>query len=286
MVRTRLILGSTLIAGFVGLLCLDGLLPGGPIYHLLVGIVVVTGLLEFYELAERTGRRPLKVLPVVLAAGFVAVDLAVRVSDGRAFDGWLGYDPSGLARFYVPMGLAATAALSIVLVAHVATRDVLSWLADAPVTSLGLLYVWFLGAHTLAIHDFGVRHTLVFIATAKLGDAGAYFVGRQWGRHRLAATVSPKKTIEGALGGLVASVLIAVLLAWLLDVAGSVGFWMLFGLLVGAVAQLGDLVESALKRAANVKDSATLFPQFGGVLDMADSLLLSAPVAFWLLVLR
>ena len=305
MARTRVILGTSLVVGFLGLLALDSLLADGPLFHVLVAVVLVGALLEFYALAERDGRRPLKVLPALLVVAFVAGDLAVRRAGG-ALDGWLGYDPSDLARFYTPMGLGVAVALSLIVVAHVVARGQSRWLADAPTTSLGLLYVWFLGAHTFAIRDVGVSHLLVFIATAKLGDAGAYFVGRAWGRHKLAPRVSPGKTVEGALGGLATSVAMAVLVAGacglvsgpdtgavkalargaVFGLSSGSGFWVLFGLLVGAAAQVGDLVESALKRSAGVKDSGRLFPQFGGVLDMVDSLLLSAPVAFWLLVLR
>ena len=127
-------------------------------------------------------------------------------------------------------------------------------------------------------------HVVVFLVAAKTGDSGAYFVGTRWGRHKLAPRTSPNKTVEGTLGGLAASVVATLLAAWLLRLGGGAGFWAMFGLLVGAVGQVGDLVESALKRSAGVKDSANLVPTFGGVLDVIDSPLLSAPVAYWLLV--
>ncbi len=285
MVRTRLILGTALIAGVLVLLGLDVLVRGGPMLHLLVGAGMVVGLLEFQALAERGGRRPLKILPAVLAVGFVGADLAVRLSGWRCLDGWLGYDPSELARFYVPTGAAAAGGVSVLCVAHVVAREPQRWLTDAPVTCLGLVYVWFLGAHLLAIDALGTHYLLTFIAAAKLGDAGAYFVGSRWGRRLLAPRVSPKKTVAGAVGGLAASAIVSPAVAGLFGL-GGVGFWVLFGLLVGAAAQLGDLVESALKRSADVKDSGCLLPQFGGVLDVVDSLLLSGPVAYWLLVVR
>lgn len=110
------------------------------------------------------------------------------------------------------------------------------------------------------------------------GDTGAYFVGRAIGRHKLYPKVSPKKTIEGALGGLVASVAAAVIVAWgwipELDLVHAG----LIGLLGGFSAQVGDLVESLLKRSAGVKDSGTLLPGHGGMLDRVDGVIFAFPV--------
>jgi len=282
MVRTRLILGSSLILGFLVLAGLDCLMPGGPLFHLLVGLVLVWGLLEFYGLAERQGRRPLKEIAVPLAVGLVVLDYVLRLNNGGLAVGLVGIDPTRLALFYTPMAPAAVLATVLVMLGHVFLRDPRHWLSEAPVTGAGLLYVWFLGSHTLGIRDFGMGYVITFLAVAKLGDAGAYFVGMHWGRRRLAPAISPNKTVEGAIGGLAVSVVVG-LVAWGCGLEGGVGFWVLFGLLVGAAAQAGDLVESALKRSVGVKDSGQLFPQFGGALDVIDSLLLSAPVAFWLL---
>ena len=285
MVRTRLVLGLSLIAGMLLLAWLDSCLPGGPLFHVLAGVVLAWGLAEFYTLAERQGRQPLKQVAVPMAVGLVALDYVVRMGGGRLRAGLVGPDPTPLALFYSPMAPAAVVAVGAVLLGHVFLRDPRRWLSEAPVTSLGLLYVWFLGAHAFGIREFGMGHVLAFLAVAKLGDAGAYFVGLHWGRHRLAPSISPKKTVEGALAGLAASVAVGVV-AWALGLEGGVVFWLAFGLVVGAAAQAGDLVESALKRSAGVKDSGQVFPQFGGALDVIDSLLLSAPVAFWMLALR
>jgi phosphatidate cytidylyltransferase len=108
-------------------------------------------------------------------------------------------------------------------------------------------------------------------------DTGAYFVGRSIGKRKLHAQVSPGKTVEGYVGGIVVAALVTAALGWLL-----VGLPPLFGLLVGAVtaaiAQRGDLAKSMLKRTAGRKDSGTLIPGHGGVLDRIDSLLFAAPV--------
>ena len=117
------------------------------------------------------------------------------------------------------------------------------------------------------------------------GDTAAYYGGRTMGRHRLAPRISPNKTVEGAVSGAVASAAVGLLLAVrLMEVPPSA----LLGvsILVTAVAgQVGDLFESAMKRSAEIKDSSTLLPGHGGMLDRIDSLLFAAPVFYFLLLL-
>jgi phosphatidate cytidylyltransferase len=118
-------------------------------------------------------------------------------------------------------------------------------------------------------------------------DIGAYAVGRAVGRHKLIPSVSPGKTVEGAIGGLIASVAVAWLFAdFVLRPAAQLGFkwnpWgiVFFGAVVGVAAQIGDLAESLLKREAGVKDSSRVLPGHGGVLDRLDSLFFVLPVAY------
>jgi phosphatidate cytidylyltransferase len=127
------------------------------------------------------------------------------------------------------------------------------------------------------------------IATVKMSDTGQYWMGRMFGRHKLAPAVSPGKTWEGALGG----VLFAIGTAWLIftwgDLALTVGDAIAITSFAAAVAVagiVGDLAESMLKRDAGVKDSSTWMPGFGGVLDLLDSLLGAAPVAYLFWALR
>src|SRR5262249_6418668 len=121
----------------------------------------------------------------------------------------------------------------------------------------------------------------------------AYLTGRKWGRTKLIEWLSPKKTVEGFAGGILASMLVA--LAGTLVARGFGGndaravfpTWktaIVFGFLMAVIGQAGDLLESLMKRDAQLKDSGSLVPEFGGALDILDSLLLTAPVAFWMLV--
>ena len=116
-------------------------------------------------------------------------------------------------------------------------------------------------------------------------DTGAYFVGRAWGRNRLAPRVSPGKTWEGVAGGMCAGVAVGCGLAWVLDL-GSLPEWAVVAVALSVVAVFGDLFESAIKRASGAKDSGTLLPGHGGVLDRIDSTIAVVPVfALWAAVM-
>ncbi len=150
-----------------------------------------------------------------------------------------------------------------------------------------------LGGRSFAVASGGLLLLLPLLATWA-SDTGAYAAGRTMGRHKLIPSVSPGKTVEGAIGGLLASVLVSwALTRWLLRPAAHLDFrWapvgvIVFGVVVSGVAQVGDIAESLLKRDAGAKDSSTLIPGHGGVLDRVDSLLFVLPVSYvlfgWLL---
>ncbi len=127
----------------------------------------------------------------------------------------------------------------------------------------------------------GFLPVLTLLLAVWVSDAGAYLTGRFWGRRRLLVTVSPKKTWAGAFGGLFFTALLLFSLAPQLGFTRSSG--LMIGVLLSLAGQCGDLAESALKRWAQIKDSGTLLPGHGGVLDRLDSLLFAAPVAYLLL---
>jgi phosphatidate cytidylyltransferase len=120
-----------------------------------------------------------------------------------------------------------------------------------------------------------------------MGDSGAYFTGRRFGRRKLIPSVSPKKTVEGGLGGLAGAVGTAALLHFLVlrTIPGldlSFAWILLTGFLLGISAQVGDLAESVLKREAGVKDSGSLLPGHGGILDRFDAILFNVPLCWFL----
>lgn len=135
--------------------------------------------------------------------------------------------------------------------------------------------------------DGSVRsaQTYFCLATILMGDTGAYFIGTRFGKRRLIPKISPKKSVEGALGGLLFSAITAVAVAALFSLPFPYWFSILVGLCIGTAGQIGDLLESAFKRAGGFKDSSRLLPGHGGFLDRIDSLILGLPVTYVLFYL-
>ena len=152
-------------------------------------------------------------------------------------------------------------------------------------TLLGILYPL---TREGAMHQDGRLWLVYLIVVTKITDVGAYFVGKLWGKAKLAPVLSPKKTVEGAVAGFACAVLVSMGMSLLgKNIAPSafnlpLSESLFLGILIGVLAQVGDLAESLLKRDAVVKDSNTL-PGLGGVLDMVDSLLLTAPIVYFYL---
>jgi len=144
----------------------------------------------------------------------------------------------------------------------------------------------------LSAQENGPALLLFLFFAVWAGDIAALYIGKLFGRHKMAPHLSPGKTWEGAAASLAASALSALFLIWLagflanhgvnaLSYPGSIVHWLILAVLLNAAAQLGDLVESGLKRGAGVKDSGTLLPGHGGMLDRIDALLLAAPLLWY-----
>ncbi|MSQ28502.1 MAG: phosphatidate cytidylyltransferase [Dehalococcoidia bacterium] len=146
----------------------------------------------------------------------------------------------------------------------------------------GALYTGWLPGHfvTLRAEERGLEWVLVALCSTVISDTAAYAVGRAAGRCKLAPLVSPGKTWEGAIGGLVFTTLLTPALAWLLHLPGGPLLWVL-GFAISVFAQAGDLVESMLKRTAGVKDAGRLVPGHGGILDRMDSLVFVGPLVYY-----
>ncbi len=147
----------------------------------------------------------------------------------------------------------------------------------------GLFYIPFLLSHLIWLRnaDAGVLWIFFVIVLAFSGDVAAYYVGRTWGRHKLIPVVSAGKTVEGLLGLIMGSALGCLIYSWLFFPALFPWHAVLLGIFGSIVGQLGDLCESVLKRTAGVKDSGTLLPGHGGILDRLDCLLFIAPIVHY-----
>lgn len=156
--------------------------------------------------------------------------------------------------------------------------------------ALGFMTVIYVGwsmCHLILLEQRDVI-LLVYLFLAIWGsDSGAYFAGRAFGKHKLAPQLSPKKTKEGSVGGILCAVLLVVLFNWYLGTGALMSYAVavVFGVIISIIGQIGDLAESMIKRFADVKDSGNILPGHGGILDRFDSIIMAAPFVYYLLYL-
>ncbi len=284
---SRLLTASVLIPVVLYIIVLGG-------YPYLV-TVLVFGLLaqrEFYQLIEGKGARPL----TSAGLGFGAAVIGVA---------WLSSEYHAM--------LLMTASLLVLMVAQLGKARIQEALASISGTFFGVFYVAWLLSHAVLLRFFyrsaeahsaggdlstiglfpgaGIFLTIFCLVAVVLCDAGAYFAGRSWGRRKLAPDISPNKSVEGALGGIVAGTVAALATMGIFDF-----FWpelsaalswkaaLVFSLVLCVVGIIGDLVESLLKRDAEVKDTGALLPGMGGVLDRIDAPLLALPAMYYMML--
>ncbi|MCM8781833.1 MAG: phosphatidate cytidylyltransferase [Candidatus Omnitrophica bacterium] len=169
-----------------------------------------------------------------------------------------------------------------VFVLQFTRRDNSQALSAIAITLLGILYISWFFTFMIRIKYLPQGAYLVsfLLLVTKCGDIGAYFIGSLIGRHNLIPRISPKKTVEGTVGGFITSIAVAFLSQRLLP-KPSFGDLIMLGSLLGVLSQIGDLSESLIKRDCNVKDSASYLPGLGGILDIIDSLLFTTPIFYF-----
>lgn len=238
----------------------------------LTTIAILLAMSEFYGLASAIGSKPNSILGY---AGGIAV-IASFV----------------LERPWIAVAALIALTIAILIAAVFRPDDLKQSLGSVASTVFGVIYVAMLAGCLTAVRMIpdaprsGTPHIAaklltMFFAMVMMTDTGAYYTGRTIGRHKLAPKVSPGKTIEGAVGGFLTAVLTAYLFKVILFVEIPVTHALALGAVIGAIGQVGDLAESMLKRAAGVKDSGTLLPGHGGMLDRVDSILFCAPVLYY-----
>lgn len=242
---------------------------GGLFFLLLIDLVILLGLHEFYNLMAAKGYRPSRLLGAV-----GAVTLSLHVFRGGP-----------------AVTLVFTLFLMMVMIRQLFQREVTRALTDIAVTVLGVMYVGWLASHLVMLRELpatlrvdphlgaGLVYYVALVVWSC--DTLAFLVGILVGRRKLLPRISPAKTVEGGIGGLIGGaaagyVAAATFLPYITPLAATA-----LGLATAAMAQLGDLVESMFKRDAGLKDSAALIPGHGGVLDRVDSLLFAAPVVYY-----
>ena len=241
---------------------------GGISFALLVGLAVLASLWEYFRIVTPAGTPILK-QPLILMGYAVGVALIVGAHAGR------------LEIMVVVLGLNVVVCGFLSLLRFASDRTVLGCVARQ---IQGVCYIPLSLSLLILLRSAPEGATWVFLLCAIIfaGDTTALYAGTLWGRHKLTPTVSPGKTVEGAFAGLAANLAIGAAAKVVFLPEWGWAACLLFSVAVGAAGQVGDLFESELKRASNVKDSGGLLPGHGGVLDRIDALLFAAPVAFGL----
>lgn len=244
------------------------------LFVLLAAASMVLALWEFYLLAKKLQLKPDPVPGFVAGAALITISLQAK-------------EPAIVFLLFLLVIIVLVIATLIGAMLRGAPFD--KMIGSSGATILGVLYIALLGTHLVLIR-MGFEpalsaHLLSFFFLVLMGsDAGAYYVGRALGKHKLAPSISPGKTWEGAIGGIVSALALATLAHFWFFRELPLKWALPLGLVMCVVGILGDLVESALKRSASAKDAANILPGHGGLLDRLDSLLFNAPLIYYFAV--
>jgi phosphatidate cytidylyltransferase len=241
-----------------------------PWFTLLIAAAALAGTYEFYHMANFDRKEPLIYLGLLWSLALVL-------------------SPHYQNPDVLPIVITAAMLISLILLLLRPSREKAfhnwAWMI------VGALYVGWMLSYWLNLRRLVDGQNWVYLAmlTTFANDTGAYFIGRARGKHKLAPKISPAKTWEGAIGGLICAILAAIVIATVLKLLGPpfiFKYWqiILLGFLVSLFAQLGDLIESLLKRNMGVKESGNLLPGHGGILDRFDSLIFVGAVVYYYVI--
>ena len=239
----------------------------------LAAAAMVLGLWEFYMLAKRLKLKPDPTAGYLAGAAMITIATLTQQND-----------PGVNVLLFQFVIIVLTAGTLIATTLRGAPFDTM--IASTGATILGVLYVPLLGSHLVSLRT-GFSQTLsahllsYFFLVLMGADTGAYYVGRALGKRKLAPSISPGKTWEGAIGGVVAAIGFATLAHFWFFRELPLKFIIPLAVVMTVVGILGDLAESALKRGAGAKDAANILPGHGGILDRLDSLLFNAPLIYY-----
>jgi phosphatidate cytidylyltransferase len=271
MIVKRIVTGLVLAVIVVVLICLGGL----P-FTAAICIIAILASLEFYRIVKSQGVHPLSWLGIAFS-----ILLIVNAYIQQYNFSFLPYPRD----FALPFLIVLMTLVPLIWLLFRPNKDnaFINW----GWTVAGILYTGWLLSFYIQIRfmENGMSWIFLVVSCTALCDVGAYVAGSNLGKHAMASSVSPGKTWEGAAGGLATSIVVAVILAIVFKL--PLYYWQMVaaGLIISIFAQLGDLVESLLKRNMHAKDAGNLLPGHGGFLDRIDSHLLVAPVAYYLILL-
>ncbi len=238
---------------------------GGRLLLIACFAIGILGVREFYHGFESIKIKPSYMVANISILGLYAINLFAPLND----------------QFYM-LWFLVVIIMSLLYLFNIENREI----ADAMATLTGIFYVVFLSFHVTLVEqigEYGILVWLIFI-TSFGTDTMAYFTGYAIGKHKLAPKISPKKTIEGSIGGILGSVLLCGLFGYFV-IPGLLLHCIIIGILGGVISQFGDLTASIFKRKMGIKDYGNLIPGHGGILDRFDSVLFTAPMVYYYIML-
>ena len=262
---------------FVPLLVIVVWFGGEPGFTALMVIFGILAALEFYRMVAMSKAPPLTYFGLIWTALFILS----RNSELLAI-----LEPHFNLSLVTPLLLTSAVVLS--LIGLLSRRQKEEAFTSWAWTIAGILYVGWLLSYLVALRGLDAGRNWVFFAlfTTWASDTTAFFIGRKLGRHKLAPNISPSKTWEGATGGILGAIIVSILFFTATPFHLPLTYWqaILLSILVSIFGQVGDLVESLLKRNMGVKDSGKLMPGYGGVLARMDSIIFAGMVVYYYVI--
>lgn len=249
------------------------------VFNAAIAIIASLALWEFLALGRNKGYE----LPIALCIGLMLFTIAAFILESLS----------------VELGMFAT--LLVIPAYYVFSRkSIEESLPSSAISVLATMYVGMLGGSLIRLrNDFsagpgsmidhdGPRLIFFLLIVVWIGDAGAYYVGKSFGKHKMSPRISPKKTIEGGIGGVITSITAAIVIHFTFFPHMPLLHAAIAGVILSFTGMIGDLAESMWKRSAAVKDSGTLIPGHGGFLDRFDSIFFTAPIlyCYWSLIVH
>lgn len=253
--KTRIITAVIALAIFIPLIIYGG-------WPLTIAAVV----LGIIAMSEVLVMKRMFVIPFEAIVSYLGVALLILP------DNWLDFLPSVATRwfgFYL---------LVVLLLLHTVLRKQRFTFDDAGVITLAMLYIGMGFHYFVAARAINFQTLLYGMLIVWITDSGAYLIGRKLGRNKLAPKISPNKTLEGSIGGTISATIILAIYLYLFPVGDGFVTMIILTLILSIMGQLGDLIESSLKRYYGVKDSGKILPGHGGILDRFDSMLIVMPL--------
>lgn len=274
-------LKKRIIVGLIGIpLGLLVIYIGGLVFNILILVVCLMALFEFYKIAEKKQYSPNWSLGVVLGCGTI-IPYSIFI-----FHNEIPLIEDMLFGIQVAVGVGLAYLIVFLLTPVFLLFDKKeNYLARIGVVFTGFFYITlpFFCLVLLRNLEHGFYYTILTFVSIWICDMAAYFVGSKFGKHRLAPNISPKKSVEGAIAGFITSATFFIITSnYLIEI--SLILSILLGVIIGILGQIGDLIESKLKRDAGVKDSSNLIPGHGGILDRFDSIIFVVPFVYIIII--